>query len=566
MGAAAHGYDVRIAHEDLHLLYGHAHHVGGHLGEAGLMALPTGLGADDDLHGPIGFHHDFRALLGRADGGFHIVGEAHAQQLAARFRLGAAGLLVGPSRDDHGAIHVGLVGPAVIDRARAIAVGHGFGGDEVLAAQLDLVHAESFGRDFDQPLHGVVDLGTARAAIGLGRHGVRKHRPRPQGGGGDVIGAGDEARALAQRREGHGAGAHIAEIVGAEAQKLSILVHGQRHFRAQIAALIIAEESLRAGGGVAHGAAQFAGGPEHEAEFHEDAVARAEVAAHVIGEHAQIGGLDAQHMGELGLLAHGAAAARVKRVAASRLVEIRHRRARLQRYAGDAGDVEVIFHDVPGLGEGCGGRLFVAEEGLHADIVGQFIPDRDGAGAGGLAAVGDEGQDLVVDLQGLGGVLRLRLRLRHHHGDGLAHMAGAVGGQQHVRADEDIASAAGRGELHVEFGLGQGIVGDGLQPIVDEILSRKHAEHAGHGKHAVLVDRKNSRMGMGRARHGGIGLPIKAEIIGETALAGDQASILLAADGLADGLEQYLCDGSHGCVSADEASPGGGEAASLCLR
>ena len=131
-------------------------------------------------------------------------------------------------------------------------------------------------------------------------------------------------------------------------------------------------------------------------------------------------------------------------------------------------------------------------------------------------------------------------------------MAGAVGGQQHMRADEDIASAARRGELHVEFGLGQGIVGDGLQPIVDEILSREHAEHAGHGKHAVLVDRKNSRMGMGRARHGGIGLPIEAEIIGELALASDQAPILLAADGLADGLEQYLCDGSHVCVSADE--------------
>ena len=257
-------------------------------------------------------------------------------------------------------------------------------------------------------------------------------------------------------------------------------------------------------------------------------------------------------MGELGLLAHGAAAACIKRIATSRLIEIRHRRARLQRDAGDAGDVEVIFNDVLRLGEGLGGRLFVAEEGFHADIVGQLIPDRDGAGAGGLAAVGDEGQDLIIDLQGLGGVLGLGLRLRHHHGDGLAHMAGAVGGQQHVRADEDIASTARRCELHVEFGLGQGIVGDGLQSIVKKILPGEHAEHAGHGQHAVLVDCENSRMGMGRARHGGIGLPIKAEIIGETALAGDQALILLAADGLADGLEQYLCDGSHVCVSADE--------------
>ena len=70
-----------------------------------------------------------------------------------------------------------------------------------------------------------------------------------------------------------------------------------------------------------------------------------------------------------------------------------------------------------------------------------------------------ERQHLVVDVDRLGGVERLRLGLGHHHGDGLADMARLVGRKQHVRADEHRA-APRRVQLHVEFGLRQRIVRD----------------------------------------------------------------------------------------------------------
>ncbi len=73
-----------------------------------------------------------------------------------------------------------------------------------------------------------------------------------------------------------------------------------------------------------------------------------------------------------------------------------------------------------------------------------------------------EGQFLVAHLDRFGGVHRLRLGLRHHHGDGLADMARLVRGQQQMRADEHRA-AARPGELHVEFGLRQRIVRNGLE-------------------------------------------------------------------------------------------------------
>ena len=75
-----------------------------------------------------------------------------------------------------------------------------------------------------------------------------------------------------------------------------------------------------------------------------------------------------------------------------------------------------------------------------------------------------EGQFLVHDIERLRGIERLRLRLRHHHGDGFADMARLVGGQQHMRADEDFA-AAGAGELHVVARLRQRIVRDGAEAV-----------------------------------------------------------------------------------------------------
>ncbi len=96
---------------------------------------------------------------------------------------------------------------------------------------------------------------------------------------------------------------------------------------------------------------------------------------------------------------------------------------------------------------------------IDQDIIWHLVPDRWRAGAHGVFGVQHERQFLVHDIDRLGGVERLRFGLRHHHGDGFADMARLVGGQQHMRADEDLA-AAGPGELHVVARLRQRIVPD----------------------------------------------------------------------------------------------------------
>src|SRR5205807_9038983 len=88
------------------------------------------------------------------------------------------------------------------------------------------------------------------------------------------------------------------------------------------------EERFRARRGEFHRAAELPRRPQHQAELDEDAVARAEIAADVVGEDAQPLGCDAENAGELALLPHRAAAAGIERVAPARRVVVRDRGAR----------------------------------------------------------------------------------------------------------------------------------------------------------------------------------------------------------------------------------------------
>ena len=101
-------------------------------------------------------------------------------------------------------------------------------------------------------------------------------------------------------------------------------------------------------------------------------------------------------------------------------------------------------------------------------LSGDLVPHRRRARLHRVLGMDDERQHLVVDLDRLGGVERLRLRLGHHHRDRLADMARLVGRQQHVRADEDRA-AAGRACSFMSYlvfgtgscGIGVKLVGRG---------------------------------------------------------------------------------------------------------
>ena len=158
---------------------------------------------------------------------------------------------------------------------------------------------------------------------------------------------------------------------------------------------------------------------------------------------------------------------------------MRDRRARLERHAGDAADMQVELHDMVGGGERLVGGGAVAETGLDRHVARQFVPDRGRAGLDRVFGVDDEGQLFVVDLDRLGGVHRLVLGFGDHHRHRLADMARLVGRQQHVRADEDLA-AAGRVQLHVVAGLRQRVVRDRSKLVGKAIGAGEHAEHAFH--------------------------------------------------------------------------------------
>ena len=555
MAAAAGAHHVGVAHDNVHGLDRHLQQIRHDLREARLMALPGRLRADDDVDAALGLDGDAGLFLGRADRGFDVVGEAEAEQMPALFGRTPARIEAVPIGDAHGEVHVLLVAAAVVGHADRVAIGHGLGPHQIAAAQPDAVDVEFCRRDVDQAFDGEGHLRAAGAAIGLRRNGVGEHRQRAQRGGRDGVVAGDQAGALAERRQRHAARAGIADIGRAQREEAARAIERQFEFRHQVAALIVADEALRARGGELDRAAELARRPQHQPVFRIDAVAGAEIAADVERQHAQGVGLDAEHAREFAFLAHGAAAAGMQRVAAAGRVVIGDRRARLERNAGDAADVEIHGDDIRRLREGALGRRGIAEIRIDQNIVGHLVPDRRGAGAHGVFGMQHEGQFVVDDVERFGRIERLRAGLRHHHGDRLADVARLVGGQQHMRADEDFA-AAGAGELHVVARLRQRIVRDRPKAVGLAIGAGEHAEHAGHRQRAGLVDRDDARMGVRRAHHRRVSLPGKIEVVGEAALADEQPRVFVARPGLPDEAEagfRFIHRRAAGHVTRDAA-------------
>ena len=131
--------------------------------------------------------------------------------------------------------------------------------------------------------------------------------------------------------------------------------------------------------------------------------------------------------------------------------------------------MEVHRDDVVGVGECLVRRLAVAEEGVDRDVVGDLVPDRGRARPHRVLGMVDPGQHLVVDVDRFGGIERLRQRLRHHHRHRLADMARLVGGQQHVRADEDRRRRRRRCSFMSYLVLGSGSCGMAVKAVGEAV-------------------------------------------------------------------------------------------------
>ena len=182
------------------------------------------------------------------------------------------------------------------------------------------------------------------------------------------------------------------------------------------------------------------------------------------------------------------------------------------------------------------------------------------AGLDCVFGVDDEGQFLVVDLDRFGGVHGPVLGVGDHHRDRLADVARLVGGQEHVRADEDGA-AAGRVQLHVELGFRQRVVRNGGEFFRETIGAGEHREHAFHFLRARRVDVADARVRIRRAHHRRVGLPLEQEVVAELAAAGDQPLVLRPPDRFSDeaevGLVHRCCPYGQTVASSGWAKSGG---------
>ena len=131
-----------------------------------------------------------------------------------------------------------------------------------------------------------------------------------------------------------------------------------------------------------------------------------------------------------------------------------------------------------------------------------------------------DGQVLVVDLDQVGGVTRLRCRLGDHERDLLAGKTHALMRQCGTLGHQNTHPPASRRRRDRRQRLEAG---------VDDVGAGQHRQHAGRGFGGGGVDRFDNGMRAVGAAEGGIGLAVEIPVIGIAARAGNEPMVLAAA-------------------------------------
>ena len=187
--------------------------------------------------------------------------------------------------------------------------------------------------------------------------------------------------------------------------------------------------------------------------FHIWAIFGAEIAAGVIGDEPQQVGRDVERGRKLPLVTHDSrpAGREEKRVAAGLLVVMGKPRPRLQGHRHYAADMKFHRHHVVGGSKSSISTNAIAKEGVDEDVVGRLVPDCRRAACKRILRSLYPAQRFIVHAYRVGCVFGLLAAFRDYHRDGLAEIAGLVGRQQHMAADE-YCRARGTRQLHVVFG------------------------------------------------------------------------------------------------------------------
>ncbi len=169
----------------------------------------------------------------------------------------------------------------------------------VAPAQLDAVDAHLGGGGLHQPLHEVVALGPAGAAIGADGRGIGENalareldERRPI----DAHHVLDHVHRRHQRRHGREMRAHVAVVGDADGEEMPLGVERQLGRRLVVAAVGVGDEALRALVGPFDRPAEIARGVEEAGVFGIGPRLHPEGAAHIAGEHAHLVGWHFQNI------------------------------------------------------------------------------------------------------------------------------------------------------------------------------------------------------------------------------------------------------------------------------
>ena len=223
----------------------------------------------------------------------------------------------------------------------------------------------------------------------------------------------------------------------------------------------------------------------------------------------------------------------VERVAPVGGMIVADRAARLHGDGGDSVNDKTILHDVRRARKGGIGRRLVADQLDETDIVGAILPHARRAGYGRRGGRGDAGQGLVIDMDQLSGIKRLRHGLGHREGHAVAEPAHAV-----FRQDRIARLVLRRAVAPLEAARnGQIVEAGGFH-----IRRSEHRQHAGRGFGRRGVERLDPGVRMRRAQHHAMHQAGQLDVVGIAAAALDQPRILETRHALTD------CEFAHGNV------------------
>ena len=348
-------------------------------------------------------------------------------------------------------------------------------------------------------------------------------------GGRNDVGAGQHTRV--DRRRGRAAvgmvvGADIRQRPDAQAEDFSVVVERERGLGNVVARLLVGEQALAALTNPFHRPSEQPGGDYGHDVLVVQGTLHAKAAADVLGDDADLGlgdheDLAGEHAANQVRALHGAA----QGMAVVAGIVFGDAAARLQRVGGDAIDHHAVPDNVVGIGEGAlnGGLVAgLVEVGL---VVGIRLPDR---GRAGLHRVLDRDHGrkrLVVDLDGLGGVLGLMESVGHDIGDWITRIAHALARKRELRRGDRRRAVTALARDLRPLGTERGDRG---------VAAGEDQVNAGHRLGGFDVDRSNTRVRVWRTQHIAAQLVDRGDVVDVATGAAHEVGVFLARDRLTD--------------------------------